>query len=414
MDPGALRLSVVLSPLRMNEHDCIADAWDGLLTADLVASSLAYGDALDDLPPGVVEEMAAAAAECGPGRQWWIDDIIYQEAIPLDLTSQELECAAARYVDVMGVEEVIRRRLLGAPLLAVPPEDEARLDLLGQCNVAERGTLDLLVASPGECLEYRPGPTAGPETTTVTGCDEPHNAEVLAVHDLSADHPAWPGIREIAESANSRCRADVDRTIDDPSRYDYAWIYPLRRTWEQGDRAVLCFVVHRTGGQWTAPSGAVPATTVAPTTAVPTTAPAPPSTLPSHLGAEVLDFNALAVGTCLYQEPARSGLAEEDRRVWITDCGQPHHGELFHVVVLEGAPGSPFPGEAVVSAQGDSGCVAAFAPYVGVSFDSSRLNFIYLYPLAEQWTQGDRWVQCILYGGTPDELLTRSMAGSGE
>ena len=132
-------------------------------------------------------------------------------------------------------------------------------------------------------------------------------------------------------------------------------------------------------------------------------------------GRKILDFNALAVGTCLHQEPARSGLAEEDRRVWITDCGQPHHGELFHVVVLEGAPGSPFPGEAVVSAQGDS--VVTWPPSLPTSVCPSTRPAS-TSSTSTPWPSNGRRatarVQCILYGGTPDELLTRSMAGSGE
>ena len=144
MDPESLRLAVVLSVLKMNERECVVDAWQGLLTAEPVASSLAYGDLLDDLPADVVEDMASAAAVCGPDRQWWIEDVIFHDELQLELSDQERECVAARYLDVMGVEEVIRRRLLNAPLLAVPPEDEARLDMSGQCTVTKSGTLKLL------------------------------------------------------------------------------------------------------------------------------------------------------------------------------------------------------------------------------------------------------------------------------
>ena len=149
------------------------------------------------------------------------------------------------------------------------------------------------------------------------------------------------------------------------------------------------------------------------TTTIPTTT-TPPDTLPPYLGAEVFDFNSLTVGTCLYREPPRAGLADDSRRVWVTDCAQPHQGELFHVLTLEGGPEAPYPGDAAVDMQSETRCATAFAPYVGVPYDSSRLYFIFLYPDAALWSQGDRLVQCILYGSTPEELLTSSMAGSGQ
>ena len=143
------------------------------------------------------------------------------------------------------------------------------------------------------------------------------------------------------------------------------------------------------GETWRGPSGLVPAATVPPTTIAATTT----SILPPYLGApvDVYEFDAFAVGTCLYQEPTRPGLAEEDRRVWTTDCTQPHHGELFHVVTLEGAPGTPFPGEAAVSAQGDSGCVAAFAPYVGTSFDCPASTTFIFTPLRCSGRKATGW-----------------------
>ena len=248
MEPDTLRRAVVLSVLQMNEMECVVDAWQGLLTADLVASSLAYGSVLDDLPADVVEDMASAAADCGPDRQWWIDDVILSDELQLELSDRDAECVAARYLDVMGVKEVIRRRLLNAPLLALPPEDEARLDMSGQCTVTERGTLKLLIADVGACVaDVR----AGTDVAAVTACDQTHDAEVFAVHDITADHPTWPGVRAIMDTAQSRCTDDPDAIAGDPGNHRFVWIYPLRRTWEQGDRTVLCLLVHKSDGVWT-------------------------------------------------------------------------------------------------------------------------------------------------------------------
>ena len=121
VDPGELAWAVAAGRVNaLNQASCMADAWDGLLTADLMASSMAHGRGLDDLPTDVVAEMASKAVDCEPDRQWWVEEIIIREEIPQQLTSEQIECAAARYVDVLGIDEVIRRRILGVHLLVLP------------------------------------------------------------------------------------------------------------------------------------------------------------------------------------------------------------------------------------------------------------------------------------------------------
>src|SRR4051812_7133058 len=112
--------------------------------------------------------MATSAAQCVPDRDWWIEEILDKQDLPPEATSdEELNCAAARYVDAMGVAEVIRRRILGAPLLAVPPDDEARIDLADQCHLDVRGTLQLLPIDRGACLAHFGSKTS---LATVTSC----------------------------------------------------------------------------------------------------------------------------------------------------------------------------------------------------------------------------------------------------
>ena len=411
MEPETLRLAIVLSVLQMNERECVVDAWQGLLTADLVASSLAYGNVLDDLPADVVEDMASAAAVCGPDRQWWIDDVILSEELQLELSDREAECVAARYLDVMGVEEVIQRRLLNVPLLSLPAEDEGRLDLSGQCNVTERGTLKLLIVDVGACVANA---RAGTDVAAVTGCDQPHDAEVFAVHDIAADHPTWPGVRAIMDTAQSRCTADPDAIAGDPGNHRFVWIHPLRRTWEQGDRTVLCLILHEGDGEWNEPSGLVPAATVPPTTTAPPTTAPPGTTLPPG-GREIFSLDEITqVGTCIFRLPAEPGQADLERRSFEVDCASSHHAEMYHRFTLEDAPGSPYPGDTAIQAQSDPACDLTFAAYVGIPYESSRLRFVYFYPSAETWNDNDRSVLCFLVGTQVDELLTRSMAGSRE
>lgn len=413
MGPGALSGSVALSVVKLLDFECVAEAWSGLLPADLVASSLVYGVGLDDLPADVVDELARTAAECQPNREWWIDDVLAQDEIGLDVPEPQVKCIAVRYVNVMGINEVIRRRLLNAPLLALPPEHEARLDLPATCGVTARGLLELLVADAGACVaNFRTGRAA------VIDCDQAHDAEVVATHDLAAAHPSWPGIRQVVETAGSLCHAGP-QVVADPGDHDFIVVHPRRRSWEQGDRSALCLVVHDGDGEWIGPSGLVPAapgstpTTVATTTTRPEVVPTG-TTLPPG-ARELLSLAEVnRVGMCIYRAPALPGQDDLSRRFFEVDCGQPHQAQMYHRFVLAGAPGSPYPGDDAILTEGDAVCTLTFAAYVGIPYEASRLRFTYFYPSVDTWKQGDRSVICFLVGTQVDELLSRSMAGAAE
>ena len=92
--PAVFRQLVVMSVLRLAEPDCVTEAWDGVLSPDAVASSLVYGQVLDDLPADTVERLAAVAADCVPDPGFWTEDVVFQDEIPLQLTDDQLTCVA--------------------------------------------------------------------------------------------------------------------------------------------------------------------------------------------------------------------------------------------------------------------------------------------------------------------------------
>jgi len=70
-----------------------------------------------------------------------------------------------------------------------------------------------------------------------------------------------------------------------------------------------------------------------------------------------------------------------------------------------------YPGDDEVFRLADEGCLAPFAGYVGVDFDSSALDYTYYVPTAEGWiSDDDRSVSCALFD--PAGELTGSMAGA--
>ena len=282
VEPERLRQWLVLSVLQvLDEQECVSAAWEDLVTPDAVASSVAYGDGLDDLDPALVEQLTATAAACVPDRQWWIDDV----AIDLegdDLTADEASCVAIAYVDVLGVNEVIRRRILTIPLLAVPSADEERLDLQRRCGVSPVVQLAQLDAPVGTCLT---GFGSGADSTEVIDCAAAHNAEVVAVHDLGAEYATWPGMQMLRDKTTTQCPADVEALPVDAVDYIAGWDMPDRASWEQAARTLTCTLVRPGFASWTGPSDVA--------------LPAPTTTAPANVGQEVLDIDTLAVGQCL-------------------------------------------------------------------------------------------------------------------
>jgi hypothetical protein len=165
---------------------------------------------------------------------------------------------------------------------------------------------------------------------------------------------------------------------------------------------------------WTGASGLVPtvATTTSPTP--PTTTTPTGTTLPPG-AREMFSLDEIdRVGMCVYRAPALPGQDDLDRRFFEVDCGQPHQAEMYHRFTIEAAPGAPYPGDRAVQAQATPVCELTFAAYVGVPYESSRLDYVYFYPSEATWNTGDRAVVCFLVGTQVDEEFTRSMAGSRE
>ena len=200
IDPVSLQSLVAATVTRaVDDLPCIVDGWAELITAERIASSMAYGNGLDDLPGDVVDAMTVTAAVCVPDGQWWIDD----EAQALEQRGFDAEtasCVAAAIVDEFGIGPIIRRRVLTLPFYPVPSAELERFDLPGRCNVGVGAPSDL--GPPGTCLSGF-GQAA---TTEQTACDQPHNAEVVTVTELASEFPTWPGYQVLRETVRDSMR----------------------------------------------------------------------------------------------------------------------------------------------------------------------------------------------------------------
>lgn len=112
------------------------------------------------------------------------------------------------------------------------------------------------------------------------------------------------------------------------------------------------------------------------------------------------------MGSCWSEIPTGASISD----IKTIDCASLHAAEVYAVPVVKPEDiGGNYSGERL-SAWSEQACIEAFAPFVGLVYDSSRYEVLSLYPLATSWAVGDRLIVCALYdpnGG----LLVGSLKG---
>jgi len=111
----------------------------------------------------------------------------------------------------------------------------------------------------------------------------------------------------------------------------------------------------------------------------------------------------LAVGDCL-NDAELSGIVTS---VPVVPCSEPHDSEAYAEFDLADGP---YPGQDEINAQGDAGCVAAFATFVGIAFNESELKYNFYLPTETSWPQGDRRILCEVYD--PKKQTTGTLEGA--
>ena len=209
----------------LESQPCVNAGWEDHLTAEVVAASIAYGHGLDDLAPDLVSVLTDSARECLTDRQWWIDDVALNLKGVNDMTADQADCVAEAYIGTLGIGEVIRRRILTLPLLAVSPSEQVEHALPRRCGIEPIEPLVQLSAPVGACLT---GFGSGTAATTVIDCIGEHNGEVIGVHDLSTEFPVWPGAQVVRAAAQRHCVEDFQAATDIASYRAAGWDIPSR------------------------------------------------------------------------------------------------------------------------------------------------------------------------------------------
>lgn len=103
--------------------------------------------------------------------------------------------------------------------------------------------------------------------------------------------------------------------------------------------------------------------------------------------------NDLRVGDCITDAGSPEGDVTTFNAV---RCDKPHNGEVYTLIVLEGAEGARYPGVGFVNGKGQRGCRARLRRQLTrKAFDDRRLGYKYVYPTRQSWADGDREITCI-------------------
>lgn len=95
--------------------------------------------------------------------------------------------------------------------------------------------------------------------------------------------------------------------------------------------------------------------------------------------------------------------------ITVVDCSATHDAEVTLRALLTGT--RKWPGDDAVDAAAEATCNSAFASFVGVPFEQSRLETDYYTTDRTGWSAGDRRLVCLVYD-PDDTTLTRSLRGS--
>lgn len=120
---------------------------------------------------------------------------------------------------------------------------------------------------------------------------------------------------------------------------------------------------------------------------------------------------SFAAGECVDGVGVGASIDTADIRA--ADCADPHQGEVVGIGVVDETDDGAFAGFAAMEAIAEPLCRSRFEQYVGIGYESSRLEMLYLYPSGETWGRGDRQIACIAIGAAGAQL-SGSVAGTAE
>ena len=111
----------------------------------------------------------------------------------------------------------------------------------------------------------------------------------------------------------------------------------------------------------------------------------------------------LQPGMCVREDP-------NEMEYIVVDCRAEHEEEVMSRGTLAGS--NDWPGDAALEDAADEKCKSAFASYVGLGIDESRLDFNFLTPNKDGWTDSNTLI-CLVLDPSHDQI-TRALRGAHE
>ena len=103
--------------------------------------------------------------------------------------------------------------------------------------------------------------------------------------------------------------------------------------------------------------------------------------------------DALKVGDCIRDATSRVGDVTTFDAV---PCDEPHDGEVYTLIRLEGDENAQPPSEAFINGKGQRGCRARLRRQATPkAFRDPQLGFKFVYPTPASWADGDRDITCV-------------------
>ena len=123
---------------------------------------------------------------------------------------------------------------------------------------------------------------------------------------------------------------------------------------------------------------------------------------------EILKGDCIDLGALDGYDDHAEGEEYEVESVPVVPCAEPHTGEVYAELVMEG---DKFPGEKGMAKTFDDWCYAEFEKFVGTSYDESVYGYTGFYPTEDTWKlMDDRTLQCVISSEEPVEGTLKDAA----
>jgi hypothetical protein len=230
---------------------------------------------------------------------------------------------------------------------------------------------------------------------------------LLAMRSAALGYPHPPADRP-SDAASTDAEAALESVSDEPAK-DWA-TYPSQDQRDAGEEP-LPVPARRRVKRW---GGALASVAVASAIAF-----APLPDVGSLLGDDetgAADSAAVdADAQRVYWEDLQPGMCgredPNDMDYIVVDCSAEHEEEVMSRDTL--ARSKEYPGDAAVEDAAQQKCETAFASYVGLELDESRLDLDYFTPDKDSWTAGKVTLICLVLDPDHDQI-TRALRGANE